>query len=207
MGIEACIKEPCVNGVNDRAEGSGVRNVIARLAEPKQSPAAEVKMPAKYSADANRSLHGSAQLFVRESRQVARVPELIEGLENGDKRYLAIEELRERGFPAVMVSIPELIKLLGDESWIIRDSAVLALGERGPAALPAAQALVEALGDQVYEVNQDAARSLGKIVVDSPFAMVSIAAAITVRAAAGLSSLNASSDALRHMGIDILILL
>ena len=65
--------------------------------------------------------------------------------------------------PAAAEAVPQLLKALEDEVWMVRSDAAEALGKMGPEAAEAVPQLLKALEDEVWIVRQDAAKALSKM--------------------------------------------
>jgi HEAT repeat protein len=115
---------------------------------------------------------------------------------NSEVRWHAARALGNIGRQPERV-VPELDRLLKDDSPVVRTHAAYAAGRYGPDAAPAVPALAEALGDPEVEVRIAAARALGEI---GPAAQAAVSALIrALDDASGAVTLDAA-DALVRIG-------
>ena len=84
------------------------------------------------------------------------VPALLKALRDIDIYKTAEEALAKIGKP----SVPALIKIIQDDNWFLRPSAIRTLAKIGKPAIPH---IIKILGDQSEEVRATAAMTLGKI--------------------------------------------
>lgn len=103
---------------------------------------------------------------------MATVSELLAKLKCnvGNDRLDASRELRQVIGPADADAVSELAEVLRDDyrwtnydSWEVRQNVLIALGQIGPAAVPAVPLVKEALGHALPEVRGAAAEALAKI--------------------------------------------
>jgi HEAT repeat protein len=107
----------------------------------------------------------------------AAMPALLKALDHPEARYWAILVIGELG-PKAKLAVPQLTKLLRDESVQIRREAVMALGAIGKDAAPAVPGMIAALNDQTASVRFGAAYALGILGPDAKTAIPPLTAAL-----------------------------
>jgi HEAT repeat protein len=92
----------------------------------------------------------------------AAVPALVSALDVPDYRLGALDGLSKMG-PAAKPAVPELLKLLNDQDWIVRLRAASALGSTGESNEKVVQALNKAAQDEHESVRAHAATALVRL--------------------------------------------